>query len=67
MAALEVEHAVRGINKKKKKNIIIIKKQTAKILTNICKIPSYNSVIYVYFCIGCIDFMLRSKSNIQII
>ena len=67
MAALEVEHAIRGINKKKKKNIIIIKKQTAKILTNICKIPSYNSVIYVYFCIGCIDFMLRSKSNIQII
>ena len=67
MAALEVEHAITVIKKKKKKNIIIIKKQTAKILTNICKIPSYNSVIYVYFCIGCIDFMLRSKSNIQII
>ena len=31
------------------------------IVTNICRIQPYSSIIYGYFCIGCIDFMLKDK------
>ena len=32
------------------------------IITNIYRIQAYNSIICGYFCIGFIDFMLKSKS-----
>ena len=32
------------------------------IITNICRIQAYNSILCGYFCIGFIDFMLKGKS-----
>ena len=32
------------------------------IITNIYRIPAYDSIICGYFCIGFIDFMLKGKS-----
>ena len=45
-----------------------IAKQTKKfigyinITTNIYRIQAFNLIMYGYFCIGCIDFMLKGKS-----
>ena len=33
-----------------------------KITTNIYRIQAFNLIMYGYFCIGCIDFMLKGKS-----
>ena len=35
------------------------------ITTNIYRIQVYNSIKYVYFCIGFIDFMLKVKSFLE--
>ena len=32
------------------------------IITNIYRIPAYDSIMWEYFCIGLIDFMLKYKS-----
>ena len=32
------------------------------IITNIYRVKAYDSVIYRYFCVGFIDFLLKSKS-----
>ena len=32
------------------------------ITTNIYRIQAFNLIMYGYFCIGCIDFMLKGKS-----
>ena len=32
------------------------------IVTNICRIQAYDSIVRGYFCIGFIDFMLKGKS-----
>ena len=31
-------------------------------MTNICRIQAYNSKMYGFFCIECIDFMVKGKS-----
>ena len=33
-----------------------------KNITNICRIHTYNLIMWGYFCIGFIDFMLKGKS-----
>ena len=32
------------------------------VVTNICRIQAYDSIICGYFCIGFIDFMLKGKT-----
>ena len=32
------------------------------IITNIYRVQAYDSIMYEYFCIGFIDFMLKSKN-----
>ena len=35
------------------------------IITNICRMQAYNSIMSGYFCIGFIDFMLEGKSLLE--
>ena len=35
------------------------------VLRNICRIQVYDLIMYVYFCIGFIDFILKSKRLIE--
>ena len=32
------------------------------IITNVYRMQAHNSIIYIYFCIGFIDFMVKGKS-----
>ena len=32
------------------------------IITKVCRMQAYNSIMHGYFCIGFIDFMLKDKS-----
>ena len=41
--------------------------KTKNIITNIYRIQTYDSITCVYFCIGFIDFMLKSKSLLDYI
>ena len=41
--------------------------KTKNITTNIYRIQTYDSITCVYFCIGFIDFMLKSKSLLDYI
>ena len=36
--------------------------ENENIITSLYRIPAYDSIICVYFCIGFIDFMLKSKN-----
>ena len=35
--------------------------ENKNIITNIYRIQAYDSIMWVYFCIGFIDFILKSK------
>ena len=36
--------------------------ENKNIITNIYRTQAYNSIMCGYYCIGCIDFMLKGKS-----
>ena len=56
--SLGVDHIPNEIKKSIKGFAI----NTSTITTNICRSQAYDSVMCGYFCIGFIDFMLKSKS-----